>query len=191
MGWGGDWSSAGWFVPGWKSRLSIRLRRRIESRVLQRQLPRIRGRQGEAAGRGSGEAQAHPLQTVDALSPESVPLRVAIPDMVSPSYFPAIAAVELGFFKKEGLDTAIDLVFPVTKTFQDLRDGRLAFVGGAAHAPLYAFRAWTGCKLLCALSQNMNWFLVVRSDRGIARADRHALKGRRIGAAPGPADGLK
>ncbi len=120
-----------------------------------------------------------------------MPLRVAIPDMVSPSYFPAIAAVELGFFKKEGLDTAIDLVFPVTKTFEDLRDGRLDFVGGAAHAPLYVFRDWTGCKLLCALSQNMYWFLVVRSDLGIARGDLHALKGLRIGAAPGPADGLK
>jgi len=111
--------------------------------------------------------------------------------MVSPSYFPAIAAVELGFFKKEGLDAAIDLVFPVTKTFEDLRDGRLDFVGGAAHAPLYAFRDWAGCKLLCALSQNMYWFLVVRSDLGMARGDLRALKGLRIGAAPGPADGLK
>jgi ABC-type nitrate/sulfonate/bicarbonate transport system substrate-binding protein len=120
-----------------------------------------------------------------------VPLRVAIPDMVSPSYFPAIAAVELGFFKKEGLDAAIELVFPVTKTFEELRDGRLDFVGGAAHAPLYAFRDWTGCKLLCALSQNMYWFLVVRRDLGVARGDLRAIKGLRIGAAPGPADGLK
>jgi ABC-type nitrate/sulfonate/bicarbonate transport system substrate-binding protein len=111
--------------------------------------------------------------------------------MVSPSYFPAIAAVELGFFEKEGLDAAIELVFPVTKTFEDLRDARLDFVGGAAHAPLYAFRDWAGCKLLCALSQNMYWFLVVRSDLGIGRGDLHALKGLRIGAAPGPADGLK
>jgi len=125
------------------------------------------------------------------VSPKSVQLRVAIPDMVSPSYFPAIAAVELGFFKKEGLDAAIDLVFPVTKTFEDLRDGRLDFVGGAAHAPLYAFRDWTGCKLLCALSQNMYWFLVVRKDAGVERGDLRALKGLRIGAAPGPADGLK
>ena len=41
-----------------------------------------------------------------------MPLRVAIPDMVSPSYFPAIAAVELGFFAKEGLDATIELLFP-------------------------------------------------------------------------------
>jgi ABC-type nitrate/sulfonate/bicarbonate transport system substrate-binding protein len=111
--------------------------------------------------------------------------------MVSPSYFPAIAAVELGYFGKEGLEAAIELLFPVTKTYEALRDGKLDFVGGAAHAPLHAFRDWTGCKLLCALSQNMYWFLVVRSDLGVERGDLHALKGLRIGAAPGPADGLK
>ncbi len=120
-----------------------------------------------------------------------MPLRVAIPDMISPSYFPAIAAVELGFFRKQGLDATIELVFPVTKTYEELREGRLDFVGGAAHAPLYAFRDWAGCKLLCALSQNMYWFLVVRKDLGIERGDLRALRGLRIGAAPGPADGLK
>ena len=111
--------------------------------------------------------------------------------MVSPSYFPAIAAVELGYFGKEGLEATIELLFPVTKTYEALRDGGIDFVGGAAHAPLYAFRDWTGCKLLCALSQNMYWFLVVRKDLGVERGDLRALKGLRIGAAPGPADGLK
>jgi ABC-type nitrate/sulfonate/bicarbonate transport system substrate-binding protein len=120
-----------------------------------------------------------------------MPLRIAIPDLVSPSYFPVIAAVELGFFEKEGLDATIELVFPVTKTFEELREGRLDFVGGAAHAPLYAFRDWTGCRLICALSQNMYWFLVVRKDVGAKRGELRALKGLRIGAAPGPADGLK
>jgi ABC-type nitrate/sulfonate/bicarbonate transport system substrate-binding protein len=120
-----------------------------------------------------------------------MPLRVAIPDMVSPSYFPVIAAVELGFFKKEGLDATIELVFPVTKTFEALRGGEIDFVGGAAHAPLYAFRDWKGCRLLCALAQNMYWFLVVRKDIGARRGDLRALRGLRIGAAPGPADGLK
>jgi NitT/TauT family transport system substrate-binding protein len=120
-----------------------------------------------------------------------MPIRVAIPDMVSPSYFPAIAAVELGFFAKEGLDATVELVFPVTKTFDELRQGRIDFAGGAAHAALYAFRDWRGCKLLCALSQHMYWFLVVRKDLGVAQGDLHALKGLRIGAAPGPVDGLK
>lgn len=118
-------------------------------------------------------------------------LRVAIPDMVSPSYFPVIAAVELGFFEKEGLDASIELIFPVTKTYEELREGRLDFAGGAAHAALYAFPDWRGCRLLCALSQNMYWFLVVRADLGAKRGDLRAVKGLRIGAAPGPVDGLK
>src|SRR4249920_2343838 len=118
-------------------------------------------------------------------------LRLAIPDLVSPSYFPAIAAVELGFVKQEGLDATIELLFPVTKTYEELREGRLDFVGGAAHAPLYAFRNWSGCKLLAALAQHMYWFLVLRKDLGVRRGDLHAVKGLRIGAAPGPVDGLK
>lgn len=111
-------------------------------------------------------------------------MKVAIPDLVSPSYFPLIAAVEMGF-----LDAQLDLIYPVTKTYEELRDGRLDLVGGAAHAPLYAFKDWKGCKLLCALAQNMYWFLVVRRELGAkSLAD---VKGLRIGAAPGPADGLK
>jgi len=120
-----------------------------------------------------------------------MPLRIAIPDMVSPSYFPAIAAVELGFFGNEGLDATIELLFPVTNTFEALRECALDFVGGAAHAALYAFPDWSGCRLLCALSQNMYWFLVLRKNLGAKRGDLGAVRGLRIGAAPGPADGLK
>jgi ABC-type nitrate/sulfonate/bicarbonate transport system substrate-binding protein len=118
-------------------------------------------------------------------------LRVAVPDLVSPSYFPAIAAVELGYFKREGLDATIELLFPVTRTYEELREGRLDFVAGAAHAPLYAFKDWSGCKLLAALAQHMYWFLVLRKDLGAKRGDLSATKGLRIGAAPGPVDGLK
>jgi len=85
-------------------------------------------------------------------------VKVAIPDLISPSYFPAIAAVELGFFKKEGIDATLELLYPVTKTYEDLRDGKLDFVGGASHAVLYAFKDWQGAKLLCALAQHMYWF---------------------------------
>src|SRR5688572_2707991 len=118
-------------------------------------------------------------------------LRIAVPDLISPSYFPAIAAVELGYFKQEGLDATIELLFPVTKTYEELREGRLDFVAGAAHAPLYAFRNWDGCKLLAALAQHMYWFLVLRKDLAAKRGDLGAAKGLRIGAAPGPVDGLK
>jgi ABC-type nitrate/sulfonate/bicarbonate transport system substrate-binding protein len=118
-------------------------------------------------------------------------LRVAIPDLISPSYFPAIAAVEMGFFAREGFDAKLELLYPVTKTYEALRDGQLDFVGGASHAVLYAFKDWNGGKLLCALAQNMYWFLVVRSDLRPRKGDLHVLKGLKIGAAPGPVDGLK
>jgi ABC-type nitrate/sulfonate/bicarbonate transport system substrate-binding protein len=118
-------------------------------------------------------------------------LRVAIPDLISPSYFPAIAAVELGCFRQAGVDATIELLFPVTKTYEELREGRLDFVGGASHAALYAFKDWQGGKLLCALAQNMYWFLVVRADLGAQRLDLSVVRGKRIGAAPGPVDGLK
>ena len=118
-------------------------------------------------------------------------LRVAIPDLISPSYFPAIAAVEMGFFSKEGFEAKLELLYPVTRTYEQLRDGKLDFVGGAAHAVLYAFKDWNGGKLLCALAQHMYWFLVVRSDLKAVRGNLAVVKGLRIGAAPGPADGLK
>jgi NitT/TauT family transport system substrate-binding protein len=118
-------------------------------------------------------------------------LRVAIPDLVSPSYFPAIAAVDLGCFAEQGFEASLELVYPVTRTYQELAEGRLDFVGGAAHAALYAFKDWQGGKLLCALAQHMYWFLVLRKDLNAKRGDLSAVKGLRIGAAPGPVDGLK
>ena len=114
-------------------------------------------------------------------------IRVAIPDLISPSYFPAIAAVEMGFLP----GATLELLYPVTKTYEELREGRLDFVGGASHAPLYAFKDWHGCRLLCALAQHMYWFLVVRADLKPKKGDLQILRGLRIGAAPGPADGLK
>lgn len=113
-------------------------------------------------------------------------MRVAIPDLVSPSYFPLIAAVELGF-----LDARLDLIYPVTKTYEELREGRLDLVGGASHAVLYAFKDWQGCRLLCALARHMYWFLVVRKNLNPRRGDLAVVQGLRIGAAPGPVDGLK
>src|SRR5436853_6057062 len=114
-------------------------------------------------------------------------VRVAIPDLVSPSYFPAIAAVELGFLP----DATIELLYPVTKTYEELREGRLDFVGGASHAVLYAFKDWHGARLLCALAQRMYWFLVVHRKFNPREGDLSVWKGRRIAAAPGPADGLR
>jgi ABC-type nitrate/sulfonate/bicarbonate transport system substrate-binding protein len=112
-------------------------------------------------------------------------LRIAVPDLVSNSYFPIIAAVELGFFKQEGFDAAVDLLFPIPKTFEALRDNELDFVVGSAHATLLAFPEWQGAKLLAACGQHTYWFLVIRSDLKPQRGDLSVVKGLRIGAAPG------
>lgn len=118
-------------------------------------------------------------------------MKIAVPDLISNSYFPAAAAVELGFFKKEGLDVELELIFPVDKCYEALRDGKIDFVGGSAHSALAAFPDWKGVKLLCAQGQGMYWFLVMRSDIKIERGDLSALKGRNIGAAPWVEMGLR
>lgn len=111
---------------------------------------------------------------------------IAVPDLISPSYFPAIAAVDLGFVRDEGVDARLELLYPVTDAAHALRERRIDLLAGAAHAPMYAFPRWRGVKLLMALSHNSYWFLVMRSGLRIARGDLAALHDVRIGAAPGP-----
>jgi ABC-type nitrate/sulfonate/bicarbonate transport system substrate-binding protein len=118
-------------------------------------------------------------------------MKLAVPDMISNSYFPAIAAIELGFFKQEGLDVELELIFPVDKAYAALRDGAVDFVGGSAHSALSAFPQWRGVKLLCAQAQGMYWFLVMHRDFAAERGDVSTVKGRRIGAAPWVEMGLR
>ena len=118
-------------------------------------------------------------------------MKIAIPDLVSNSYFPAIAAVDLGFFKEEGLDMELELIFPVDHTLEKMRDGEIDFVGGSAHSTPHAFPGWKGGKLLGALAQGMYWFLILRSDLGAKQGDIEAVKGLNIGAAPLVDLGLK
>jgi NitT/TauT family transport system substrate-binding protein len=118
-------------------------------------------------------------------------MRIAVPDLISNSYFPAVAAVELGFFAAEGLDLELELVFPVPRAMAALREGALDFVAGSAHATLMAFPEWQGARLLAALAQRMYWLLVLRSDLGARRGEIVRVKGLRIGAAPGVDLGLR
>jgi ABC-type nitrate/sulfonate/bicarbonate transport system substrate-binding protein len=118
-------------------------------------------------------------------------MKIAVPDLISNSYIPAPAAVELGFFAAEGLDMSYELIFPVDKANEAMRDGAVDFVAGSAHSTLAAFPGWDGAKLVCALSQGMYWLLVMRTDLAIARGDVAALKGRHIGAAPWVELGLR
>jgi NitT/TauT family transport system substrate-binding protein len=118
-------------------------------------------------------------------------MKLAVPDMISNSYFPAIAAIELGFFKEEGLDVELEMIFPVDKCYAALRDGAIDFVAGSAHSALAAFPDWEGVRLLCAQAQGMYWFLVLRKDIGAKRGDIEAVKGLSIGAAPWVEMGLR
>jgi len=111
-------------------------------------------------------------------------MKLAVPDLISNSYFPAAAAVELGFFAREGLDVSLELIFPVNKAYEALRDGTVDFVGGSAHSALAAFPDWAGVKLLCAQGQGMYWFLVLHSRFGAQRGEVGIVRGKRIGAAP-------
>lgn len=118
-------------------------------------------------------------------------MKIAVPDMISNSYFPAEAAVELGFFRAEGLDVTLEMIFPVDKAYRALRNGAVDFVGGSAHSALAAFPQWDGVKLICAQAQGMYWFLVMHSDFAARRGDIGVVKGKRIGAAPWVEMGLR
>ena len=118
-------------------------------------------------------------------------MKIAIPDLISNSYFPAAAAVELGMFKDEGLDMELELIFPVNRTLEVLRDGKIEFVGGSAHSIPHAFPEWSGGKLLASLAQGMYWFLILKTELGAKQGDIEAVKGLNIGAAPLVDLGLK
>lgn len=111
-------------------------------------------------------------------------MKIAVPDLISPSYLPAEAAVALGFLEAEGIKAELELIAPVEAAYAAMRDGQVDMVAGSAHSTLSAFPRWDGAKLLCAQSQGLYWLLVMRSDIGAKRGDLNCVKGRRIGAAP-------
>jgi NitT/TauT family transport system substrate-binding protein len=120
-----------------------------------------------------------------------MPIKIAVPDMISNSYFPVLAACELNFFRAQGLDPSLVLMSPADKAYQALKAGEVDFVAAEAHAALAIFPRWHGIKLICAQAQGMYWFLVMRRDLGAKRGDLQCLRGRRIGAAPWVELGLK
>jgi NitT/TauT family transport system substrate-binding protein len=122
---------------------------------------------------------------------ERVTMKIAMPDMISNSYFPLLAAAGLGFFEAHNLDVSLHLMSPADKAYDALKQGHVDFVGAEAHAALAVFPSWKGMKLLCAQAQGMYWFLVMRSELGVRRGDVATVKGRRIGAAPWVELGLR
>lgn len=118
-------------------------------------------------------------------------MKIAIPDLISNSYFPALAAVELGCFAEEGLDVEVELIFPPNKANAALREGAVDMVAASAHSTLAAYPGWEGARIIGAQSRGMYWFLVLHSDFKAARGDIAALRGRSIGAAPWVEMGLR
>lgn len=106
--------------------------------------------------------------------------KLAVADLDSPSYFVAVAAADLGFFRDEGVDVELQREYGGPVGPERLRDGALDFYGGPAYAATRAFPGWKGTKLLCALAQCSYWFLAVRADLDVTRGDLAALKGLRI-----------
>jgi ABC-type nitrate/sulfonate/bicarbonate transport system substrate-binding protein len=120
-----------------------------------------------------------------------MPIKIAVPDLISNSYFPILAACELGILRAEGLDASVVLMSPADKAYQALKDGEVDVVAAEAHTALAVFARWRGVKLVCAQAQGMYWFLVMRSDLGAKRGDLQCVRGRRIGAAPWVELGLR
>lgn len=113
-------------------------------------------------------------------------LRIAAVDLISNTCFPALAADELGFFKREGLDARIELVAMLGAT-KALRDGTAdAMIAGSVHDLLTEFPDWKGAKIVVALSQGTPWLLVVRADLAANRGDLNGVRGLRLTAAKGP-----
>jgi len=116
-------------------------------------------------------------------------MRITVADAISPSYFVAIAAVQLGFFTEEGVE--MEFVFPPADPSQALRDGVVDFYGGSPYTGLHRFPGWRGGAVLCALSYYTYWFLAVRSDLTCERGDVRAVKGLRLSASVLPGLTLK
>jgi NitT/TauT family transport system substrate-binding protein len=108
--------------------------------------------------------------------------RLVVADLDSPSYFVATAAVDLGFFREEGIEAEVERAYGALNGPERLRNGEVHFLGGPAYMATRAFPGWKGVKLLCALAQYSYWFLAVRADLDVRRGDLDALKGLRISA---------
>ena len=113
-------------------------------------------------------------------------MRIAAVDLVSNTCFPALAALELGYFKAEGIDVEIELVSSLGST-KALRDGLVdGMIAGSVFDLLTEFPNWAGAKVCVALSQGTPWLLTVRNDLSIERGNISAIRGLTLTAAEGP-----
>jgi ABC-type nitrate/sulfonate/bicarbonate transport system substrate-binding protein len=113
-------------------------------------------------------------------------VHISVPDLISNTMFPVLAAKELGCFDDEGVQVDVQLHTGI-RAIEALRDGSVEFCASGADQPLALFPGWRGVKLLAATAQGTPFLLVLRADLGVRRNDLRALRRHRIGAAPEPA----
>src|SRR2546422_1750439 len=111
-------------------------------------------------------------------------MRIATPDLVTNSYFPALAAEELGLYREEGLDAHVELL-PSLDAVNALRDGAVDFVAGGAPTMLLPFPGWKSAKLAVALSHGTPWLLVLRAGLPARPRRPPPGQGAPIAAPPG------
>ena len=119
-------------------------------------------------------------------------MRIAVPDLVTNSYFPALALEELGYYAAEGFEAHVDLLARAPRAMTALQDGEVDAVAAGAHTPLTAFPQWQGAKLVVALAQGTPWLLVLRADIPAPRGEPPGPEGaphrRRTRARRSPAE---
>jgi NitT/TauT family transport system substrate-binding protein len=112
-------------------------------------------------------------------------VRIAVPDLVSSSYFPALAATRMDTCD-DGFRLTLQHIFPAKAAAEALRDGAVQFTAGPVHAAAVVFRGWRGAKVLMALSQGTYWMLVVNHASPVRRNQPDDLRDLTVAVAPGP-----
>lgn len=113
-------------------------------------------------------------------------MQLAVPDLVSSSYLPAVVAARTWKPSDTGGELKLVHIFPARAAAEALRDGRVELLAGPAHAVLHTFPNWKGIKILMALSQRTYWLLVARADAPVEPGRPEQLRDLRIAVAPGP-----
>src|SRR5256885_13533805 len=104
-------------------------------------------------------------------------MRIAVPDLVTNSYFPALAAEELGLYRAEGVDAHVDLLAPALGAMAALKSGDVELVVTGAHTTLTAFPGWQGAKLAVAVAPGPPGARVLRSECAAVRGGGGAVQG--------------
>ena len=119
-------------------------------------------------------------------------MKLAVPDMISNSYFPAIAAIELGLFKEEGLDVCARADLP-GRQMRTRRCAMARSISSAARRIRRWPRSRSGRASSCCARRRRactgSWSCTRISAASAATSS--VVKGRSIGAAPWVEMGLR